>query len=374
MKKYIRLSIIALTVTFIFTLTFSSIQIFAGENAITEVDNIEEVVDEVEEVDEVEVDEVDEDVDEKDKGKVKDKVKEHKIKEDNKKELMEEAKKEASEAKKLWKEAKDKLEAEKDIIEAQKDEIEAQKEVLEKQLKEAEEAGDSVLVEQLKQQVNQYKEQMATLKKDMKQIKIQMKEEIRNRYTPEELKVVSETTQELKSKYKDIKVLSVDCVIAKGKNFKFDTPPVIKEGRTLIPVRAITEGFGANVEWNAETQQVTITKGEQVIILVIGSGTAVVNGEEILIDSKSEILNGRTVVPLRFIIESFGLKVEWDDETETIEIEEEIEIDDNEMTEGLEKAVIEVETDIETETDIEAESDIETEDNTENDTVINSQD
>lgn len=373
MKKYFRLSIIILTVTFIFTLTFGSIQVLAGKNGITAVDNIDEEVDEIEEDEEVD-EKKDEEVDEKDKEKVKEKDREKKIKEENKKEFMEEAKKEASEAKKLWEEAKDKLEGEKDIIEAQKDEIEDKKEELEKQLKEAEEAGDSVLVEQLKQQVNQYKEQMATLKKDMEQIKKQMKEEIRNRYTPEELKVVSETTQELKSKYKDIKVLGVDSVIAKGKNFKFDTPPVIKEGRTLIPVRAITEGFGANVEWNAETQQVTITKGEKVIILVIGSGTAVVNGEEIQIDSKSEILNGRTVVPLRFIIENFGLKVEWDDETETIEIEEEIEIEDSQMTEELEKGVIEIEDVIETEPDIEAECDVETEVNTENGTEINPQD
>ena len=372
MKKYFRLSIIVLTVTFIFTLTFSSIQVLAGENDITAVDNIDEEADEIEEDEKVE-EKKDEEVVEKDKEKVKEKVKEKdrekKIKEENKNKFMEEAKKEASEAKKLWEEAKDKLEAEKDIIEAQKDEIEDKKEELEKQLKEAEEAGDTVLVEQLKQQVNQYKEQMASLKKGMEQIKKQMKEEIRNRYTPEELKVVSETTQELKSKYKDIKVLGVDSIIAKGKNFKFDTPPVIKEGRTLIPVRAITEGLGANVEWNAETQQVTITKGEKVIILVIGSGTAVVNGEEIQIDSKSEVLNGRTVVPLRFIIENFGLKVEWDDETETIEIEEEIEIDDSQMTEGLEKSVIETETAIETEADVE----VETEANTENGTEINPQ-
>ena len=163
-------------------------------------------------------------------------------------------------------------------------------------------------------------------------------------------------------------MLGVDSVIAKGKNFKFDTPPVIKGGRTLIPVRAITEGFGANVEWNTETQQVTITKGEKVIILIIGSDTAVVNGEEIQIDSKSEILNGRTVVPLRFIIENFGLKVEWDDETETIEIEEDIEIDDSQMAEGFEKDVVE------TESDIETESDVETEINTENGTENNPQD
>jgi hypothetical protein len=171
---------------------------------------------------------------------------------------------------------------------------------------------------------------------------------------------VNEATVDLKAKYKEIKVLGIDSVITTGKSIKFDTPPVIKEGRTLIPIRAITEGFGAEVSWNAETQEVTITKDDKVIILKIGSNTMLVNGEEIQIDAKSEIMNGRTVVPLRFVIENLGLKAEWDDETETIEIVEA----ETETNEEL-GAVVETESEEEIATDNETEPEVATEGETE---------
>lgn len=372
MRKLKNLFIILLTVTFIYTLTFGSIQVFAKGNDLAtkgaqvtgEIDKevgtqaVEKVKKEVAgKVDKEVEEEVDKDVAEEVEEELDEETKEDKLKEDNKNQLKQKAKK-------AWIEAKNKLEAEKDLIEANKDGIEAQKAELEKQLEVAEAAGDKVLVDQLKQQINQFKEQITTLKNDMKQIKLQMKEKIKSSYTPEEIQAVDEVSTELKSKHKDLKVLGVESVIAKGRNLKFDTPPVIKEGRTLIPIRAITEGFGAEIAWNAETKEVTITKDGKVMVLTLGSNTAVVNGETIQIDAKAESINGRTVVPLRFIIENLGLKVEWDSETETIEIEDE-QTEESQVAEDAEGIEDVVDTGTETEIKVETGANVETQTSTE---------
>lgn len=148
------------------------------------------------------------------------------------------------------------------------------------------------------------------------------KEQIRNEYTEEEMEVVNAAAEKIKKEDPDTKVLGSDSVISDTAKFKFDTPPVIKGGRTLIPVRAITEGLGAELSYNQETKVVTITKGDTVIELTLGSTTAIVNGEEVQLDTNASIVNNRTYVPLRFVMETFKLNVEWDKDTETIEITE----------------------------------------------------
>lgn len=100
-------------------------------------------------------------------------------------------------------------------------------------------------------------------------------------------------------------------VFSNGVGIKFDVPPVIKDGRTLIPVRALTEGFGATVNYDAENQTVTVTKGETTIVLSIGQNVALVNGQEVTLDAKAELNNSRTIVPLRFIAETFKLNVDY---------------------------------------------------------------
>lgn len=222
-----------------------------------------------------------------------------------------------------WKELKDKLEKDKDAIEAQKDELEIQKDELEKEYEEAKNGEDNELAKELIQQLQEIKGQMEELKQDMKSIMIKRKEVIRNKYTEDELEEIEQAKEEMLEGEEDIKVLDVDSVLSKKANMKFDTPPVIKGGRTLVPVRAIVEGFGAEVEWNEETREVTVIKDDVEIVLTIDNNEVYVNGEKIDIDTKSEIINSRTYVPLRFIAENLGLKVNWDEETETIELDEE---------------------------------------------------
>lgn len=119
-----------------------------------------------------------------------------------------------------------------------------------------------------------------------------------------------------------------------GQKFKFDIPPVIKDGRTLIPVRAVMNGLGAKVEWDPDTKTVTITKGDTVVQFVLGENKVIVNGQEITLDVPAIEISNRTFVPLRFLSEIFGEKVKYDEKTGNIEIEEEtqIEIENEENT------------------------------------------
>ncbi|MCD4712726.1 MAG: copper amine oxidase N-terminal domain-containing protein [Clostridiales bacterium] len=159
----------------------------------------------------------------------------------------------------------------------------------------------------------------------MKEVIAQRKLIAKNAYTVEELATFEASVESISSDADVAKVLSVGSVSVKKNLIKFDTPPYIKGGRTVVPVRAITEGLGAEVSFNPETFEVTIVKGDTTIILSIGSNVALVNGETVELDSQSEITNSRTYVPIRFIAETFGLTVDWDAETETIDIEESVE-------------------------------------------------
>lgn len=98
----------------------------------------------------------------------------------------------------------------------------------------------------------------------------------------------------------------------------FDTEPEIVNGRTMVPLRAIFEALNMNVSWDGSTQKVTATKDGLEIVLYIGSDTPTVNGETVVIDSKAYIVNGRTMVPLRFIAESTGANVEWKSVTRSV--------------------------------------------------------
>ncbi len=102
-----------------------------------------------------------------------------------------------------------------------------------------------------------------------------------------------------------------------------DVAPKIVNSRTMLPARFVAENLGATVEWDSEKQLVTITgkneKNEDVTILItIGAEYAVVNGENVKLDSPAFVENGRTYTPVRFISEELGTSVEWDENTQQV--------------------------------------------------------
>lgn len=99
------------------------------------------------------------------------------------------------------------------------------------------------------------------------------------------------------------------------------TTPYEKNGTTLVPVRVITEAFGATVDWDEAEEKVTLTYSGVTIEIWIGSTRAVVNGTESTLLLAPELTNETTMVPLRFITENFGADVSYDDATEAILVE-----------------------------------------------------
>ncbi len=98
-------------------------------------------------------------------------------------------------------------------------------------------------------------------------------------------------------------------------------PYIVGEGTTLVPLRVISEAFGADVAWDGETQTVHIVDGEKAISLQIANNTAFVDGESVLMEVAPELLGtGVTMVPLRFISETFAAAVDYVDETQLITV------------------------------------------------------
>lgn len=106
-----------------------------------------------------------------------------------------------------------------------------------------------------------------------------------------------------------------------GKKIDSDVPPYVKDGRTLAPIRAILEALGMVVSWDGTTQTATAVKGNITISVSINSNIAYVNGEQKMLDVPAEITNGRTFVPVRFFGEALGMNVDWDGYTKTVIIE-----------------------------------------------------
>lgn len=96
--------------------------------------------------------------------------------------------------------------------------------------------------------------------------------------------------------------------------------PVIVEGRTLVPLRSVFEALGATVEWDNATRSVKSVKGEVTIVLAVDSKEMIVNGEVKVLDVPAQIMNERTMVPVRAVAEAFGAIVEWNNETRTVVI------------------------------------------------------
>ncbi len=105
-----------------------------------------------------------------------------------------------------------------------------------------------------------------------------------------------------------------------GREIKNDVAPKIVNDRTMLPIRIVAESLGGTVTWNGELQRVTIQKGADVILITIGADTAYVNGTAVKLDAAAFVENGRTYLPLRFISETLGAQVAWNEAEKTVTI------------------------------------------------------
>jgi len=111
-------------------------------------------------------------------------------------------------------------------------------------------------------------------------------------------------------------------VTLNGENISFDQPPIMESGRTLVPLRAIFEALGAEVDWNGDTQTVTAVKDGVTVTLRIGSYDLIKSGhaptQTSTLDVPPQLVGGRTMVPARAVAESFGATVDWCGDTRTV--------------------------------------------------------
>ena len=96
-----------------------------------------------------------------------------------------------------------------------------------------------------------------------------------------------------------------------------DAQAVIVDSRTLVPVRGVFEELGYTVDWDAETKTATLT-GDKTVVIQSGSTVFTVDGEEVTPEVPQQIIEGRFMLPLRAVGEAIGANVDWDVETKTV--------------------------------------------------------
>lgn len=99
-----------------------------------------------------------------------------------------------------------------------------------------------------------------------------------------------------------------------------DVEPQIVNGRTMVPVRAIFEGIGANVEWNPSSKTITGKKDNTTIVMQIGDNIMTINNKTVEMDSAAMIIDERTYAPARYVAEAFGYEVSWNSELKEVYI------------------------------------------------------
>ena len=131
------------------------------------------------------------------------------------------------------------------------------------------------------------------------------------------------TTEDATFTDKVIVTIGSDKMISGSKEIALDAPAYISGGRTMLPVRAITEALSDNavITWNDATKTVTILFGNRVISMTIGSNVMYINGVALAMTAAPEITNSRTFLPLRDLAYALGLndsKIDWNDITKTV--------------------------------------------------------
>lgn len=112
-------------------------------------------------------------------------------------------------------------------------------------------------------------------------------------------------------------------VSVNGKPLICDASPVIRNDRVLVPMRTVFEALGCDVSYNEEFDgaYVYASKDKELIVHKIGSDSIFVNGDTVPMDVSSEIISGRTLVPLRAVSEALGCDVSWNPEEYSVSVE-----------------------------------------------------
>ncbi|MFO7173746.1 MAG: stalk domain-containing protein [Bacillota bacterium] len=111
-----------------------------------------------------------------------------------------------------------------------------------------------------------------------------------------------------------------------GRELAFDVPPQVENGRALVPARGLLQAMGADVSWDDRTRTVVAILGDRSIRLRIDDRVAYVDGQPVVLDTPPRIRSGRTLVPLRFVSEGLGAWVNWDPELRAIAVDTRVQV------------------------------------------------
>ena len=107
-------------------------------------------------------------------------------------------------------------------------------------------------------------------------------------------------------------------IVIDGKEVKSDVAPVVENGRTLVPLRVVSETLGADVEWAQATRKATIKTAAYTVVFTIDSASYTVNGATKTLEVPAKNIGGRTMIPLRAFAEAIGAQVDYSNNTATI--------------------------------------------------------
>ena len=137
--------------------------------------------------------------------------------------------------------------------------------------------------------------------------------------------------KEIKSKLQlnDGTEIEVNLIARRGISILVDEKPIIfeevypfiKDGKTLVPLRNVVESLGLKVDWDQSTKTITGENNDTVFKITVGEKYATINDENVELDVSAMILNGKTMVPVRFIGESLGAEVKWNSDIRAVEIQ-----------------------------------------------------
>lgn len=162
---------------------------------------------------------------------------------------------------------------------------------------------------------------MEQLAAESKQTIVQIGQIELAKYTPEQMQELTAATAEIEQSWgARARIFPVESVISPNLVVSFSAPPVIINEKVFLPVRPVSEAFGAMVMWDAEQHSVTISLDNTTIVCSIDNPVGYVDGEAVALETMPVMIAGRTYVPLRFVAELLGMQVDWDDGTKTIRI------------------------------------------------------
>lgn len=120
---------------------------------------------------------------------------------------------------------------------------------------------------------------------------------------------------------KAVMVIDQKSMTVNGKKQNLEVAPLLKDNTTYVPMKYVLDVFGGNAAWNEAAKKITVTRGATVLELTVGQKTFLLNGASSKAEVSPIIVDGRTLVPLRLVSEQLGIGVKWEKKTKSITLE-----------------------------------------------------